>query len=135
MKQTTSDLVGANAALELVAGVALIAVPVVAGRLLLGANLGSSGIALGRFAGVALLTIGLACWPQSDGATAQMTWSLFTYNLLVALYLSYLRFGAGFDGDLLLPAAALHGVLAVLLGFDCARHAMRVVTPPPRTSP
>ena len=132
---TTTDLVTANAALEVAAGVVLIGLPAAAGRLLLGVDPGGAGVALGRLAGVALLTMGLACWPTGDGATAQATWSLFAYNLLAALYLSYLRLGAGFDGDLLLPAAALHGVLAVLLGFDCVTHAWRGVTPPPRTSP
>jgi hypothetical protein len=135
MNRATTDLVTANAALEVGAGVVLLGLPAFAGRLLLGVDPGGPGVALGRFAGVALLTVGLACWPNSDEATAQATWSLFTYNLLVALYLSYLRLGAGFDGDLLLPAAALHGVLAGLLGVDCVQHTIRGVTPPARTSP
>jgi hypothetical protein len=135
MNRATTDLVTANAALEVAAGMAVIGLPAVAGRLLLGTDPGAAGVALGRFAGIALLTVGLACWPTSDGATAQATWSLFTYNLAVAVYLAYLRIGAGFDGDLLLPAAAVHGVLALLLGVDCVQHAVRGVTPPPRTSP
>jgi len=135
MNRTTTDLVTANAALEVAAGVILIGLPAVVGRVLLGADPGGAGVALGRFAGVALLVVGLACWPAGDSATAQATWSLFTYNLLAALYLSYLRIGAGFHGDLLLPAAALHGVLALLLGVECVQHVVRGVSPPPRTSP
>jgi len=112
---TTRTLVLLDAALEAATGVALIADPSFVVRALLGAGLSAGGIAVGRVAGLGLLSLGLACWPSTDSATATATWALFTYNLLVALYLGYLRIGGGFVGYLLWPAFALHVFLTLLL--------------------
>ena len=112
---TTRMLVTLSAAIEAVTGVALIADPSLVARVLLGAGLSGAGIAVGRVGGLGLLSLGLACWPGRDVATAPATRALFTYNLLAAAYLGYLRVGAGFDSYLLWPACALHALLAVLL--------------------
>jgi hypothetical protein len=112
---TTRTLVALDAALEVATGVALIADPGFVSRLLLGAGLSGGGIAVGRVAGLGLLSLGLACWPSRDDPTAQATWALFTYNLLAALYLGYLRVGGGFVSYLLWPAFALHALLTLLL--------------------
>jgi len=112
---TTRTLVLLSAALEVATGVALIAAPDLVARVLLGAGLSGGGIAVGRVGGFALLSLGLACWPGGDDATAHATWALFTYNLLAALYLGYLRVGGGFVSYLLWPACALHALLTLLL--------------------
>jgi hypothetical protein len=111
---TTRTLIVANAALEVATGLALIAAPGFGVHLLLGADLSSPGITVGRFTGLALLSMGLACWPNKEEATSQVTWALFTYNLLVAVYLLYVRFGEGYHGPVLWPACVLHSALALL---------------------
>jgi hypothetical protein len=78
---------------------------------LLGAGLSDSGIAVARLTGIALLCLGLACWPGRDDAIRARS----PYNLLAALYLCYLRVGGGFVSYLLWPACALHAVLALLM--------------------
>src|SRR5271169_5679516 len=103
------------AAVELTAGLALIADPALVVRLLIGASLSSGGIAVGRVGGFGLLSLGLACWPSGEVVTAQTTSALFTYNLLSALYIAYLSVVGGFVGYLLWPACALHAFLALLL--------------------
>jgi hypothetical protein len=113
-EMTTRTLVLANAALEVATGLALIAAPGFGVHLLLGADLSSPGITVGRFTGLALLSMGLACWPNKPEATSQVTWALFTYNLLVAVYLLYVRFGEGYNGPLLWPACVLHSSLTLL---------------------
>src|ERR1035437_3972078 len=112
---TTRMLVALSSAIEAATGVALIADPTFVVRVLLGAGLSGAGIAVGRVGGLGLLSLGMACWPGGDDATAQATRALFTYNLLAAVYLGYLRVGGGFDSYLLWPACALHALLAVLL--------------------
>jgi hypothetical protein len=112
---TTRMLVALSSAIEAATGVALIADPTFVVRVLLGAGLSGAGIAVGRVGGLGLLSLGLACWPGGDDATAQATRALFTYNLLAAVYLGYLRVGGGFDSYLLWPACALHALLAVQL--------------------
>ena len=113
-----------DAGLEIITGVALIATPNVVSHLLLGVGLSGGGIAVGRVAGLGLLSLGVACWPSATDASVQTTRALLTYNLLTTLYLGYLRIGGGFDGYLLWPAIVLHAVLTVLLalvGWDFSR--------------
>jgi Tumour protein p53-inducible protein 11 len=111
----TRGLMTLSAAIEAATGLSLIAFPSVVARLLLGAELAGSGIAIARLTGIALLCLGLACWPSGANASKATVRALFTYNLLASLYLCYLRFAGGFAGYLLLPAFALHALLAVLL--------------------
>jgi hypothetical protein len=111
----TRRLMTLSAAIEVATGLSLIAFPGVVGRLLLGAGLADSGVAVARLTGIALLCLGLACWPSGDDATQPTVRALFSYNLLAALYLGYLRIGGGFVSYLLLPAFVVHALLAFLL--------------------
>ncbi len=111
---TTRLLTTVSAAIEAATGIALIVVPGLVARVLLGTGLSDGGIAVGRVAGFALLSLGLACWPTADSATSSDVRALFAYNLLAALYLGYLRASGEFVAFLLWPACALHAVLAFL---------------------
>ena len=115
----TRILTKLSAAIEAITGVALIAAPELVARMLLGAGLAESGVAVARLAGCGLLALGLACWPGNEAANLQATRALFVYNLLAGLYLGYLRVGGGFVSYLLWPACAVH----VVLGFMLARPA------------
>jgi hypothetical protein len=108
----TRILTRVSAAIEGVTGVALIAVPEVVARLLLGSALSGSGIAVARVAGFALLSLAIACWPDGNGTTVR---AMFLYNLPAGIFLGYLRVGGGFIGYLLWPASALHIILGILL--------------------
>jgi hypothetical protein len=112
---STRMVAAISAAVEVLAGLALIASPTLLVQLLLRANLSDGGIAVGRVGGFALLSLGLACWPGADIAATQSTSALFTYNLLTATYLMYLGISKEFVGFLLWPACALHALLAFLL--------------------
>jgi hypothetical protein len=102
------------AAIEAATGAALIADPGLVVRLLIGASLSGGGLAIGRVCGFALLSLGVACWPNGTVVTAQAASALLTYNLLTALYLEYLG-ASGFSGYLLWPACVVHAVIALLL--------------------
>jgi hypothetical protein len=102
--------------LEAATGLALIAMPVVVVRLLLGGDIAGASIALGRVAGFGLLSLGLACWPGRDPAGSPApARAMLTYNVLATLYLLGLGIGGEWVGPLLWPAAALHGILSFLL--------------------
>jgi hypothetical protein len=103
------------AAIEAATGAALIADPGLVVRLLIGVSLSDGGFAIGRVCGFALLSLGMACWPNGAVVTAQVASALLTYNLLTALYLEYLGAGGSFTGYLLWPACVLHALLALLL--------------------
>ncbi len=101
---------------------ALLVAPDAVGRLLLGGELRGLGVPVARVAGVALLSLGVACWPgrhSSERRVAALR-AMLIYNGLIALYLGALGVGGQQAGPLLWPAVVLHGALAVLLAVDGA---------------
>jgi hypothetical protein len=76
-----------TAIIEAATGLALMAVPAVVVRLLLGGEISGAGIPLGRVAGFGLLALGMACWPGRDptGNTAPAFRAMLTYNSLATL--------------------------------------------------
>jgi hypothetical protein len=111
-------LITVAAAIEIAAGLVFIASPPLVARLALNADLNPAGDALGRVLGFGLLGLGLACWPGAaplSGKSAAVR-GLLAYNVLAALFFMYLGVQAALVGLLLWPIAALHAVLAVLLG-------------------
>ena len=90
-------------------GLALLVVPSLVGRLLLGEELTGIAIPVARVAGIALIALGIACWPGPPRV------GMLTYSAAVTLYLAYLGFADGMNGVLLWPAVILHLVLTALL--------------------
>ncbi len=97
------------AAAEAATGVALLIVPSLVGRLLLGEELTGAAIPVARVAGIALIALGIACWPGPPRA------GMLIYGAAVALYLAYLGLVGGLTGVLLWPAVVLHVILTALL--------------------
>jgi hypothetical protein len=97
------------AASEAATGVALLVVPSVVGRLLLGEPLTGVAVPVARVTGIALIGLGIACWPGPPLV------GMSTYSAAVTLYLAYVGFAGGFAGILLWPAVALHVIVTVLL--------------------
>lgn len=105
------------AAFEAATGLALLIIPSLVGRLLLGAELTGVSLPVARVAGIALVALGLACWPGSD-AGSSLAWALggmLCYNVLVTLYLAYLGISGEWVGVLLWPAVTIHAILTTLL--------------------
>src|SRR4249919_3902386 len=87
---------------EIATGVALLIVPSLVGRLLLGEELTGVAIPVARVAGIALIALGVACWPGPP------LFGMLIYGAAVTLYLAYLGFAGGLAGVLLWPAVVLH---------------------------
>jgi hypothetical protein len=98
------------AVLEVATGVALLIVPSLVGRLLFGAEFTGVANPAARVLGIALIALGMGCWP---GSTALC--GMLTYGALVTLYLAYLGVIGEWAGTLLWPAVVLHAVLTLLL--------------------
>ena len=94
---------------EAATGVALLIVPSLVGRLLFGEELTGVAIPVARVTGIALVTLGLACWPGPALV------GMLTYSTAVTLYLAYVGFAGGLTGILLWPAVVLHVILTALL--------------------
>jgi hypothetical protein len=106
---------------EAATGLALLIVPSLVGQLLLGEELIGIAIPVARVAGIALIALGLACWPGSEatGTPTRALRAMLFYSLLITLYLAYLGIGGEWVGILLWPAVAVHAVLTILLGWAC----------------
>jgi hypothetical protein len=105
-----------SSVLETGTGIALILLPSLVVRLLLGLNGLAVENALGRFLGIGLLALGLACWPdQPANLGAPAFRAMVVYNLFVAILLAYLGAVGHYFGLLLWPAVVLHAAIAVLL--------------------
>jgi hypothetical protein len=100
---------------EAATGLAFLTVPSLVGQLLFGQEVTGVAIALARVLGIALIALGVACWPGPP------LLGLLTYNAAVALYLAYLGFAGGLTGVFLWPAVVLHVILTALLTFDITR--------------
>lgn len=102
---------------ESVTGLALLVVPSLMVRLLLGDDPAASALPIARVAGIALIGLGLACWPGPPII------GMLVYGIGVALGLAFLGLTGAASGLLLWPAVALHGLLsaALLAGFVRSR--------------
>jgi hypothetical protein len=115
------------AVVEAATGLALIIAPSLVGRLLFGAEFTGVANPAARVTGIALLALGVGCWP---GSTAFC--GMLTYSALVTLYLLSLAIRGEWVGPLLWPVVALHGILTVLLawaGFQSRLASERRTTP------
>jgi hypothetical protein len=83
---------------------------VLVGRLLLGAELAGVSVVVARVAGIALLALGVGCWP------GPALLGMLTYNALGTVYFACLALGGQWVGPLLWPVVGLHAILAILLG-------------------
>ena len=100
------------AVLEAATGVALLIVPSLVGRLLFGEEFTGIVISVARVLGIALLALGVGCWP---GSTALC--GMLTYSALVTLYLLSLAIRGEWVGPLLWPVVVIHALLAALLAW------------------
>jgi hypothetical protein len=104
--------------IEALTGLALITMPSVVVRLLLGSLLDTSAaVMLGRVAGVALFALGVACWLARDDAQSRAARGLIAamllYNVATAAALAFAGIGLRLHGIALWPAVVLHAAMAV----------------------
>jgi hypothetical protein len=100
---------------EVATRLGLLIVPSLVGQLLLGERFAGVAIPVARVAGIALIALGIACWPGSPLV------GMLTYSAVVTVYLAYLGFAGGLTGVLLWPAVLVHLILTALLARDVMR--------------
>ncbi len=105
----TRGVLGLAAVGEAATGVALLLVPSLVGQLLFGAEPVGVGVTMARVAGIALIGLGVACWPGPPRV------GMLTYSAVAALYLAYVGVAGGASGILLWPAVILHVIITALL--------------------
>jgi len=110
---TVKNALAVAAISEAATGVALLIAPRLVGQLLLGEQLAGVAVPVARVAGIALIALGIACWPGSP------LLGMLTYSALVTVYLAYLGL-AGVAGILLWLAVVLHVILTASLAYRAA---------------
>ena len=100
---------------EAATGLALLIVPSFVGQALFGQELIGIALPVARVAGIALIGLGVACWP------GPALIGMLTYNAGVALYLSLVGITGDSTGALLWPVVGLHAILTALLSWAYAR--------------
>ena len=105
-----------SAAVEGPTALALVVAPGLVAHLLFGKGPYVVAEAIARIAGIALLSLVVACVLPTGARTA-----ILVYNILVGGYLLSLGLTGYADGVLLWPAVVIHGVMALLLMRDSAR--------------
>ena len=100
---------------EAATGLALLIVPSFVGQLLLGEQPTGVAVPVARVAGIALIALGITCWPGPPLV------GMLSYSVLATLYLAYLGFAGSLTGVLLWPVVVLHVILTALLIRDVTR--------------
>jgi hypothetical protein len=95
---------------EMIAGIALLIAPKLGVSLLLGAEVGAAGLVMVRFAGVGILSLGIACLPGRQHS------ALLFFNAGVAALLALAGLTSSLGGSLLWPFVMLHAGFALALG-------------------
>lgn len=104
-----------SAVIEAATGLALFIVPSLLGQLLLRAELTAIAVMPMRVAGIALVSLAVACWSGTPLV------GMLTYSTTVTLYLAYVGFIGGFTGILLWPVVVVHVGLTILLVLAYAK--------------
>jgi hypothetical protein len=109
-------LLTASAAIELVAGLALLCCPSAMASLLIGATLeGPAAVTVARIAGAGLFALGLACWmvrKDSPGRAARgLIVAMLFYDIAATVILAFAGIGLGLHGMALWPAVVIHSVM------------------------
>jgi len=100
------------AVIEAATGMALLMVPSLVEQLLFGVELTGMAITVARVTGIALIGLGVACWPGTPLV------GMLTYSAPVTLYLAYVSIAGGSTGLLLWPVVAVHAIVTALLARD-----------------
>jgi hypothetical protein len=110
-------LLALTALIEAVTGLALLALPSVVVRLLLGTEVSGDAIPLARVAGTALLALGVACWlaggDTKSRASKGLVVAMLVYNVGVAAILAVAGINSSPVGIALWPAVLLHAIMGV----------------------
>ena len=97
---------------EVATGAGLLILPTLIVRLLLGVESAGVAVVIARVTGIALVALGIACWPGRMNPFRGM----LTYNALMTSYLAWVGFRGEWVGPLFWLVLVLHGLITILLG-------------------
>jgi len=112
------SVVQTAACFEIVVGAIFVTVPNVPCRLLFAVTPEGVAILLSRFAGVALIALGIACLPSmATGLRRSAVLGLLVFNVGATIFFVGVAFASTFHGIMLWPGIILHAVIAAVILF------------------
>ena len=112
-RMTPTPFFVVTAVMEVGAGLVLLVAPALVIRLLFGSSEIQTGVAMGRLAGAALVSLGAACWwarHEGSAASRGLMGGLLIYNAAVVALVLSATFGS--LGPPLWAVVFVHGVMA-----------------------
>jgi hypothetical protein len=109
-KELMKKVLTITAVAEAATGGALLIVPSLVGKLLLGTTLTGVAVPVARVTGIALISLGVACLPNGTAFRGMLI-----YSIAATAYLLLLAIRGDWLGPLLWPAVVLHAILTLLL--------------------
>lgn len=115
---TYGQRISATAAgIEAVTGLFLLVAPSLLAKLLIGSSIDGPAIVVANIAGLALISLAIACWPRLERVDRGGCVALLVYNLTATLLLAQAGSSGTASGFLLWPAVLIHLLLTILLAL------------------
>jgi hypothetical protein len=77
------------------------------------------GVYFGRFAGIALIGLGLACIPANlEGTHRRAVQGLLIFNIGVTIFFAWIAVATTFRGVILWPVVIMHAVISIALALS-----------------
>lgn len=102
---------------EIIVGASFLLVPNAQSQLIFGATPEGIGDTWARFAGIALIGLGIACLPSNLSGTRQGVRGLLVFNVGATIFFAWVAVTTTFRGVILWPVVILHAVLTVALAL------------------
>ena len=105
--------------IEIIVGISFILALNGQSQLIFGTTTEGSGVHFAQLAGIALISLGIACLPSSDARTHRVAArTLLIYNIAATIFFAWIGVATTFRGIVLWPVVILHAVLAIVLGMS-----------------
>ena len=128
--RSQKNLFVATALIEVGAGLALVSLPALAIKVLLGvADPSPEALIVSRVGGAGILALAVACWLGRDdrgrGSQHGLLWAALVYNIGACSVLTLAGLGLSPAGVALWPVVALHGALTIWCALNLSGSAAR----------
>jgi hypothetical protein len=102
---------------EIIVGVSFILALNAQSQLIFGATPEGIGDTWARFAGIALIGLGIACLPSNLAGTRQGVRGLLVFNIGATIFFAWVAVATTFHGVILWPVVILHAVISIALAL------------------
>jgi hypothetical protein len=104
---------------EIIVGASFLLVPNAQSQMIFGATPEGIGDTWARFAGIALIGLGIACMPSNLAGTRQFAVrGLLVFNIAATIFFAWVAVATTFRGVVLWPVVILHAVISIALALS-----------------